>query len=460
MSAVLATFDARLKRLASGDRWLRRNPLFYGAVAQSIEALARAPLSERIAFTEQRLQQVLRAARRTSYGAGVSAADSIESWPLLQKSNVRDTPEQFHTRNTWFAARASTGGTTGTPLRLMRSLHSIVAEQVCIDRMIASLGVDPKTMRMAVLRGDNIKPTTDTSPPYWSFTHGGRRLTFSANHLNGDTVAHYRSALEAFEPDVLWVYPSALESFCRLLADAHRRVNVPRVLSSSEMLPPNVWRLAQERLGCQLLDYYGQAERVAFAYARRAREYYFLPGYAYVELLPRGTDGRMQEVEIVGTSLWNLTMPLVRYRTGDLIRVPAEYSSIELNEIAYGLRPFDGVIGRASDVLLAPDGASFLIAINHIPRGVDHLVRLQVVQQSLDHIVLRALVESGFGDRQIEQLVSNARAKVPAEVRIDVEIVDALERTANGKTPFILRSPQVQTRFDALRGRELDGCNR
>jgi phenylacetate-CoA ligase len=452
MSAVLATFDARLKRLASGDRWLRRNPLFYGSVAQSIEALSHAPLAARVAFTEQRLQQVLRSARRTTYGASVAAPDSIESWPYLEKSDVREAPERFHTRNRWLAARASTGGTTGTPLRLIRSLQSIVAEQVCIDRMIESLGVDPKAMRMAVLRGDNVKPTTETAPPYWSFTHGGRRLTFSTNHLNRQTVAQYRSALEAFEPDVLWVYPSALESFCRLLADSGQHARVPRVLSSSEMLPSNVWQLAHERLGCQLLDYYGQAERVAFAYAKRANEYYFLPGYALVEFIRRGTDGQMQELEIVGTSLWNLTMPLVRYRTGDLIRVPAEYSSTQLSEIAYGLRSFEGVIGRSSDVLLAPDGASFLIAINHVPRGVEHLLRLQVVQQSLDHVVLRALVEPGFGEAQIEQLRANARAKVPAEVRIDVEVVDALERTASGKTPFILRSPQVQALFDELRG--------
>lgn len=460
MSAVLDSVDARLKRLASGDRWLRRNPLFYGAIVRTLEELTQASLQERIAFTEQRLARVLRAARRTAYGATVDEALPIKQWPLLEKAPVRDAPERFHARPAWCAARASTGGTTGMPLRLIRSLQSVVAEQACIDRMLATLGVDPAHMRMAVLRGDNIKASTDLTPPFWSHTHGGRRLIFSTNHLNRSTIDAYCDALRSFAPDVLWVYPSALDSFCRLLAETGRGVPVPRVLSSSEMLPESVWRLAQACLGCRLLDYYGQAERVSFAYAQRAGEYFFLPGYAYVEFLPCGTDGEQQELEIVGTALWNTAMPLVRYRTGDLIRVPVGYGRTELNEIAYGVRAFPGVIGRANDVLLAPDGTSLLIAINHIPRGVAHLLRLQVVQRALDHVVLRALVEPRFGAAQTAQLLANARAKIPAEVRIDVEIAAALERTANGKTPFIVRSPAVQALFDAACRASDDGCNR
>jgi phenylacetate-CoA ligase len=61
-----------------------------------------------------------------------------------------------------------------------------------------------------------------------------------------------------------------------------------------------------------LLDYYGQAERVAFAYATAPGEYRFLPGYAHVEFEPADSEGGNKLYEIVGTSLWNRAMTLIR----------------------------------------------------------------------------------------------------------------------------------------------------
>ncbi len=38
-------------------------------------------------------------------------------------------------------------------------------------------------------------------------------------------------------------------------------------------------------------------------------------------------------------------MALIRYRTGDLIRVPAAWGEQELEELALGLRTFTGCVG-------------------------------------------------------------------------------------------------------------------
>ena len=42
-------------------------------------------------------------------------------------------------------------------------------------------------------------------------------------------------------------------------------------------------------------------------------------------------------------------MPLVRYRTGDLIRVPSNYGAQELEEVAAGKRSFPEILGRDLD---------------------------------------------------------------------------------------------------------------
>ena len=256
------------------------------------------------------------------------------------------------------------------PLRLQRSPESVVVEQVCQDDALATLGVDARTAKIAVLRGDDIKDPSDTNPPFWIRAVGGRRLILSSNHLSEASIAAYADALRDFAPDVLWVYPTTLESLCLLLQCTGTQLHIPRVMSSSEMLQPEVWMLAQQLLGCALVDRYGQAERVACAHAVASGSYRFVSGYAYVELIADSEDESSKFYEIVGTSLWNTAMPLVRYRTGDLVRLPREYGARELQEIAEGTRSFEGVIGRTNDVLLDASTMRVLAGINQIPRGV------------------------------------------------------------------------------------------
>ncbi|MFO1499625.1 MAG: hypothetical protein U1G07_14740 [Verrucomicrobiota bacterium] len=45
---------------------------------------------------------------------------------------------------------------------------------------------------------------------------------------------------------------------------------------------------------------------------------YFVPQYGFVEFGPANEDGLR---EVIGTSFHNMAMPLVRYKTGDYVRI-------------------------------------------------------------------------------------------------------------------------------------------
>jgi phenylacetate-CoA ligase len=146
----------------------------------------------------------------------------------------------------------------------------------------------------------------------------------------------------------------------------------------------------------------------------------------------------------VGTTLWNAAMPLIRYRTGDLICVPREYGAPELREIVEGVRDFDGVIGRINDVLLDEVGERVLTGINQIPRGVQNVMRLQVIQANPREVVLRVLPAAGFAPSDAERLLSNARLKIPDSIAVRVEEARELQRTSSGKTPFVVHGDDVR----------------
>lgn len=433
----------KLKLLQVGDTAVRRNPLFYADAQRELEHLERADLNERRTWTRDRLGEVLWPASRSGYGHLARGGRDIASWPLLTKAQVRATPGAFAVGSQLFTVKASTGGTSGAPLEIVRSLRSVVFEQVCIDRMMQKVGVDARSSKCAVLRTESIKDPNDFKPPYWIFAGGGNRLVLSSTHLKAATLEHYARILEQFAPDCLLGYPTSLEALCFLLQRTGRQLHIPAALCSSEVLHGRVWACARETLNCRLLDYYGQAERVAFAYATAPGEYRFLPGYAHVEFEPAGFEGEHKLYEIVGTPLWNRSMALIRYRTGDLIRVPASWGERELEELALGVRTFSGVLGRDSDILITPDGVK-VTGISHFQRDVANIVRIQVIQESSTRVVILVLATGEYTERDRERLMHNAREKLPRSMHVEIRSVTALERTARGKTPFVIHRPPVK----------------
>ena len=438
-SPDLTRTAAYLKSLALGES-LRRNPAFYRGAWRMFDALEAAPLEPRRQQVEARLRQVLRSASRMPYGRRVGAGEQIADWPLLESASVRDDPAAFRSGSRFWNVPAATGGTTGVPVRLVRSPRSIAIEQASIDRLLRASGIEPARAHVAVLRGDNVKPVDDRKPPFWTFTQGGRRMVMSSNHLNAASVADYAKALREFGADYWWLYPTSLEALCRLTAEQGIALRAPLVLTSSEVLSPAVRELATRTLGSAVLDYYGQAERVCFAYSLSPGEYRFLPGYGFVELVAREVETEHELFEIVGTPLWNPAMALVRYRTGDLIRLPRGTGAAEREALCLGLQTFAGVLGRDADILIAPDGTR-LTGIDHFQRGVDRVARIQVIQESLDRVRILVLPRPGYRGDDRDALLRNIRAKLPSTMRVEIEQVTELERTPLGKTPFVIRRP-------------------
>lgn len=432
------TWVAYAKHTVLGDGFLRRCPPFYGRALAVFERLAGADMEARRAFAEARLRRVLGAAMRTEYGRAWRGHWQLEEWPLLEKEPLRQGSRRFLAVGAWRTVGASTSGTTGTPLALRRSVESVAVEQAALDWLWRAAGVEPRRARVAVLRGDNIKAPEDREPPFWRVELGGRRLIFSSNHLDASTLEHFLGALERFQPQVLFAYPSCVESLCRLMRERGRRLSIPLCVTSSEKPTPALGGLLCETLGARWVDYYGQAERVALAYALEPGRYRFLPGYAVVELVAVERTADHTVYEIVGTPLWNLAMPLVRYRTGDFVRLPSGLDADQLELVRWGIEPFEGVEGRFGDYLVSPEGA-ILMGIDHLPRDVERVVRMQVIQERPDYVRLLVIPDRGFGPENIAQIRANVARKLPPSMRVEIETVDRLERTAQLKTPFVIR---------------------
>jgi len=421
-----------VKRFGLADVLVRRNPMLYARATRSIRELEN---EDRRGWIEERLARTLRAAGRTAYGRSVGAPSVLSQWPILEKQQIRERPGDFINGSALLTIGASTSGTSGTPLQLRRSLASVAYEQAVIDRCLEGVGVDPARCRGAVLRGDDIKSPADREPPFWRLANGGRRLLFSSNHLDRGTLYDFVGALRNYAPDVLFAYPTVLDALCALMAERGERLSIPVTVCSSETLSRATCDAAAATLGTRILDYYGQAERVAFASGNPIQGYRFHPGYSVNELhlLEEDADGAVYE--LIATGLSNERMPLVRYRTGDKIRLA---KGADPQAVARGDALFPGIIGRSDDVLISPSGAR-LTGIDHIPRGVHGVIRAQFIQESPTQVRLLVIPADNFDARSRRLLLDHAAMKLPPEMQVSIEPTTQLVRSASGKAPLVVR---------------------
>lgn len=354
--------------------------------------------------------------------------------PLLTKQEVRQHPERLlrpRRPGSLIRTTIKTSGTSGTPLTIVQSLGNMVREEGFVYRQLRWIGWRPM-QRRAWIRGDIVCADHPQDGRYWCRDWVGNMLMMSSYHLSNDTIGAYIEALEAFEPVVIHAYPSSIAALAAWLNARGRRYGGRRlrgVMTSSETMEPDVRAAVEQAFGVRVFDWYGQSERVAAIGSCEHGSYHLLTDYGSAALLE--TD-KPDVFELVGTSLNNLAMPLVHYRTGDTI-VPG-------NEACPCGRVFptvQSVLGRQEKVITLPDGR-MIGRLDRVFQGHDrHLVEGQVSYRGNGRFLLRVVTTEGWREADAEAMVGKFLLRVPG-VEVTVQQVDAIPRGRNGKFEFVV----------------------
>jgi len=354
--------------------------------------------------------------------------DAAANLPLITKDDVREGGRSFVSeRKQGPLFSGSTSGTTGSPLSLYQDLSAINRENAFIWRQLTWAGLR-RGDRRAWMRGDMIVPATQEKPPYWRVNRAENMLMLSSYHLSESAAPTYLDSLALFDPVVIQAYPSSIGFLATWMLSAgtrYRGSSLRGIVTSSETLSDLRRREIESAFGCRVFDWYGQFERVAAIGSCEQGRHHLLSDYSYVEMLP-ADDGLF---ELVGTGFHNLSMPLIRYRCGDLVRpAPAK----ERCGCGRSFPLIEQVIGRVDDSIKLTDGRS-IGRLDHLFKGVEGILEAQIRQDRVDAITFFIVPSSTFNDRTRETLQSNARYRLGGRIALEIRLVDAIPRTRNGK---------------------------
>lgn len=358
--------------------------------------------------------------------------DDLGRLPLLDKDRVRREPRSFCPGGEpSLTARAyHTSGSTGTPITVYHAPSDLQRWYALVDaRYEATVGVT-YAMPRATFSGRRVETDPASDGPFYRYNAAERQIYYSPYHLAPETVGTYVDALWRHRPEWMTGYAGAIHELARLALEQGVRCPPLRaVITSAEPVTPRVRADVERAFGCRVTEEYGLIEGVCYVLECPAGSLHSSPDAGIVEIVD--DDGRPcppgEVGEVVSTGLVHQSQLLVRYRTGDL-------ASWAAGDCACGRATpvLEGIEGRVEDVVIAPDGRR-VGRLTSVARDLDGVTAMQFVHERPDALVARVVFEGALPDDVRDEIARRLAERVGASMRVEVEQVERLERTARGK---------------------------
>lgn len=414
------------------------------AIQDSLEQMERSSVAT-VALTQGKsLQRILRHAHaHTAFYAdrlaplfGGSEEANLSAWqsiPLLTREEIRSRHDELLATSLPPGVTrrfGETSGSSGTPLKFSWSSLTSVSTRAVVERMIAWHGLDPQATVA------EIKTFKDAAYP-------GRRMSRSWS-FRGRGASYFRLAattqieqqlewLQSVKPRYLLTYPTLARELAHTAAKLETPISLDAILTVGEVLTDDIREACRAAFGARIIDSYGCQEmgKVAIE-CEVSGQYHVCASNVLVEVTD--DDGRQvapgEVGKVVLTSLHNYAMPFIRYEIGDYARLGAGYCSC-----GRSLPLLTEILGRKRNMLVLPDGGRLWLPGRVLAEiaGFVPLKRQRIVQEAPDLLRLLYVPMPGGKPVQLDSLEAHIRKAVHPLMRIVVQPVDALPRSAGGK---------------------------
>lgn len=158
--------------------------------------------------------------------------------------------------------------------------------------------------------------------------------------------------------------------------------------------------------------------------------------WVFVEILDENRAKTSEIGDIVITSLYNKSLPFIRYKIGDRGKFIGESCPCGLQT------PRIVFEGRTADFISLPDGRRIPVMELYRLISKPSIRHFQIEQKSLRSLVIRLIAADGFSSSfpEIEKTIRGFFGVPPKDLLINVEKVDTLSLSKTGKWPVFISS--------------------
>jgi phenylacetate-CoA ligase len=354
----------------------------------------------------------------------------IKQLPFLTKEQLNQDIDSFLS-NAYRREQlvcSSTGGSSGLSLTFYRDRRAQVVRRAQDYLFNARIGIFPGQRRAWVWGARMDSFSMRSLKARFSNFLTERAIYFYAYDAPPEKIDEFLWKLQQHRPKVIFAYPNMLAAMAQRASQTCIAVSLPKVAVTAEPLYDWQRELFRQVFSAETFERYGSREigTVASECSQHSGMHIFEPSYCLEVIDQSGNrvpNGQMGE--LVVTDLFNYAMPLVRYRTGDMVVIDNDPCGCGCTWCR-----IIGIGGRIVDMIVRPDGAKIegLIVINSLhTSGVR--VKVQVVQTTPRSMVVRYL--------KTDTITEDVRC------RFHGRMSEAL-----GAPPDIVYEPVSQLRYD------------
>lgn len=362
----------------------------------------------------------------------VKTIEDLKEIPILTKDDVRNHFCELIAANArdYQYGKGKTSGSTGKPLTFYLDQQNREIEYATQWRQRRWANVDFNS-RIASLRGfrGNLRwINLQGGKPFWKVNALSKELEFNIFGLEERTLKMQINRLRKFRPRLIEGYPSAIELFAQYILECNTRdISPAAVQTSSETLSSRQRAVIEEAFRCKVYDWYSQSEYVVAAGQCPEGNYHIVES-GIMEFIKDGEQVSEGEVgEIIGTGLYNYSIPFIRYRITDLGR----YSKEECN-CGRGLPIVQSLEGKVYDSILAPNGkvhTGVSVAYfweKEIVPFTPNVERAHIIQKTRNRVLIEIVKKEGYSDLETQTIVRGLKSLLGSEIQVEFKCLDSL----------------------------------
>lgn len=458
----MVTFPSQSTRVALGRAYLRvRRP---GTLAhldqllaherltrQELEAVSNSRLRHIIAYAYENVPYYRALLDRCHIPpAAVKTRADLQRLPPLTKALIREHFGALTSRVSVPRTRqASTGGSTGEPLRFLTTSDVKDWHDAAKLRFWRYAGLELGT-RHALVWGStfDVKRLQKGSARLERFL--GRQLLLDAHTLSEERLDAYAARLAKFRPRVIHGYAQTVHAIARhLLGRGISLPTVRSVITSAETLYPHHRGVIEQAFGCEVFNRYASRETaLEVQECERHEGMHISIDTAILEVVDdqdreadEGTSGRL-----LVTDLTNFAMPLIRYQIEDVGVATQQFCSCG--------RPFPmirNIEGRVSDLVILGDGRMihplFMMYLMYptptqdwnegMEQPVPGIRQYEITQTDYHAFDLRIVLDDGWDGSHLGYLSDNFRRYLGTDTRVTIAIVPEIPAGPSGKRRYV-----------------------
>lgn len=427
---VLPAGDAIL-----GSRVIRelRNWRRYSAMTEvELQALQRQRLAHILEFCAAQIPyyQELKIARIPD------PYERVSLFPIIDKNLINENPDRFlHNRKTKLIQQQSSGSSGINSVTYVNKNEQSISRAIQIlwwewagykigDPLIQT-GINPRRNLVKSVK-DRLLRTRYIS----AFGHSDESIMAVLNSIRGTdflTLAGFASSLGLFAD----------------IAERHgiSDISFKTVISWGDKLFPHYRDSIQQMFNSAIFETYGCCEGLMIGAQKDLEHMYIMSPHVFIEVVDDAgndvADGDFGNILV--TRLDGFSMPLVRYRLGDLaIKRPRSHYP-KNRELNYPI--LERVIGRDTDIIKTASGKYMTVhfftgIFEHIPE----VKQFRIIQRSIDEIEIDYIPGPNFREQMLTDVAGQIHGYIGEKLPIKFVKTNSIPPTPSGKPQLVQSS--------------------